>query len=207
MNRLAFATLALLALATTRADAGLTKGRTLETGQTTNYGAGSDGELRRGLARVFTDLGDGVIKDNRTGLIWEKKTNDGSIHDVDNLYSWSTGAPWQANGTAFTTFLATLNSIPCFNGNCDWRLPNLNELESIRNLGASFPAAFLAFDQNCPVGCTNTQCSCTTPGGYLSSSTVDGTPSEAWVVRFNYGGSYQSTKTDLGYVRAVRGGF
>lgn len=207
MNKLAFATLALLALATTQADAGLTKGRTLETGQTTNYGAGSDGELRRGLARVFTDLGDGVIKDNRTGLIWEKKTNDGSIHDVDNLYSWSTGAPWQANGTAFTTFLATLNSIPCFNGNCDWRLPNLNELESIRNLGASFPAAFLAFNQNCPVGCTNTQCSCTTPGGYLSSSTVAGTPSEAWVVRFNYGGSYQSTKTDLGYVRAVRGGF
>lgn len=207
MNRIALATLALFALATTRADAGLTKGRTLKTGQATNYGDGSDGDLRRGLPRLFTDLGDGMMKDNRTGLIWEKKTNDGSIHDVDALYSWSTGAPWQANGTAFTTFLATLNSIPCFGGNCDWRLPNLNELESIRNLGASFPAAFLAFNQSCPPGCTNTECSCTTPGGYLSTSTVDGIPSDAWVVRFNYGGCYQSTKTDLGYVRAVRGGF
>jgi hypothetical protein len=52
-----------------------------------------------------------------TGLQWEQKTDDGSVHDKDNTYTWSCdpasgcvstplGPP---NGTAFTAFLGTLN--------------------------------------------------------------------------------------------------
>ncbi len=44
-----------------------------------------------------------------TGLMWEKKTDDGTIHDKDNVYTWSTGSPYNPDGTTFFTFLATLN--------------------------------------------------------------------------------------------------
>lgn len=36
----------------------------------------------------FTDNGDGTITDNRTGLMWEKLSDDGSIHDKDTTYTW-----------------------------------------------------------------------------------------------------------------------
>lgn len=35
--------------------------------------AGQDGWLQKGLARSYTDNGDGTITDNKTGLMWEKK--------------------------------------------------------------------------------------------------------------------------------------
>jgi hypothetical protein len=48
--------------------------------------------------------GDGTATDYDTGLQWEQKTDDGSVHDKDNTYSWSPtlGPP---DGTAFTAFL------------------------------------------------------------------------------------------------------
>ena len=110
----AFAAVILVSISVAPAQAGLTKGRTVETGQTTSYGSGSDGDLERGLSRSFLDLGNGVVKDQRTGLFWEKKSDDGSIHDKDDTYTWSPGSPWLASGTAFGQFLATLNTPPCF---------------------------------------------------------------------------------------------
>ena len=29
-----------------------------------------------------------MVRDNVTGLIWEVKTDDGSVHDKDNTYTW-----------------------------------------------------------------------------------------------------------------------
>ena len=29
-----------------------------------------------------------MVRDNKTGLIWEAKSTDGSIHDMNNAYSW-----------------------------------------------------------------------------------------------------------------------
>src|SRR5574341_969930 len=45
--------------------------------------AGQDGELQKGIARSYTDNGDGTITDNATGLMWEKLTDAGDIHDWD----------------------------------------------------------------------------------------------------------------------------
>jgi len=69
----------------------------LATGQTTCWndlgnsvactGTGQDGEVRKGVARSYTDNADGSITDNSTGLIWEKLTNDTSIHNVGNIYT------------------------------------------------------------------------------------------------------------------------
>ncbi len=78
----------------------------------------------------FTDNDDGSVTDNLTRLTWEKKDDAGGTHDKDNLYMWSTGAPWDETGTAFTDFLATLNSA-AFAGSNGWRLPSIAELQTI----------------------------------------------------------------------------
>jgi hypothetical protein len=78
----------------------------------------------------WVDNGDGTVTDNLTGLQWEKKTNDATIHDVANPYTWSASGTL-ADGTAFTGFLAPLNAGACFAGQCDWRLPTLQELGTI----------------------------------------------------------------------------
>ncbi len=53
----------------------------------------------------FQDNGDGTVTDRLTGLQWEQKTNDGSIHDTGNIYTWS-AVNTAADGTAYTSFLA-----------------------------------------------------------------------------------------------------
>ena len=35
------------------------------------------------------DNGDGTVSDPATGLMWEKKTDDGGVHDKDNQYKWA----------------------------------------------------------------------------------------------------------------------
>lgn len=207
----ALAAAVLVAIAPGPARAGLTKGRVVETGQTTTYGAGSDGDLERGLSRSFVDLGNGVIKDQRTGLFWEKKSDDGSIHDKDNVYTWGAGfplAPDAMNGTMVTTFISALNSQPCFAGSCDWRIPNRNELQSIVNLETYAPATFPVFNTGCSGGCTVLTCSCVASDDYWTTSTNRATSSGAWVVNFTYGSVFSDDKVGNQFsVRAVRGGF
>src|SRR2546428_107895 len=41
------------------------------------------------IGNRFTDSGV-TVADNLSGLVWEKKTRDGGVHDVGNLYTWST---------------------------------------------------------------------------------------------------------------------
>ena len=204
MTKISTLAFAALLLVTTEARAALTKGRPLKTGQTTTYGA--VGDTTAGLSRMYNDLGNGVIKDQRTGLFWEKKSDDGSIHDKDNTYTWSAGDPWNSfDGTAATVFLATLNTAPCFGGFCDWRLPTRFELETILDLGNALPAVPAVFNTNCTAGCTVTTCSCTRSSYYWSSSTSPNDPSYAWFVNFSGGYVYYDGKTNGYYVRAVRG--
>jgi hypothetical protein len=186
----------------------------LKTGQTTSYGPGSDGDVRAGVARQYVDNGDGTITDTETGLMWEKKDRSGGIHDWNNWYTWGmTSAPYTMNGTMVTTFLAALNTAPCFAGHCDWRIPNVNELQSLANYGSVFPAVDMSFNTNCAVGCTvdgaggTPVCSCTQSSWYWSSTTSAYDPDYAWYVYFydgyTYWVGYKSLST---YVRAVRAG-
>jgi hypothetical protein len=182
------------------------QGQRIQTGQTTCYniggivipcgGTGQDGELQKGLTPQFVDNGDGTITDARTGLMWEKLSDDGSIHDWDNTYMWP---------NAFSTKVATLNT-STFAGFGDWRVPNVNELQSIASYGASNPAVNAAFDTACTVGCTELTCSCTQPAIYWSSTTYDLTPTETWLVNFGDGRLGATGKAESLFVRAVRGG-
>ncbi len=165
---------------------------------------GQDGEIQAGGALAYTDNGDGTITDLNTHLMWEKKSLDGSMHNMFHSYRWA---------DAFNTFIGSLNGGSGFAGHTDWRLPNVKELQSIidygivndQNLKPLVVAA--EFNTKCASGCTVTACSCTQSGFYWSSTTFADAPSSAWSVSFANGSvSTAGPKTRNFYVRAVRGG-
>jgi hypothetical protein len=176
------------------------------TGQTTCWnssgvvipcaGTGHDGEVQAGATLAYLDNGDGTITDSNTGLMWEKKSDDGSINDWDNTYSWD---------NAFAVHVATLNGGAGFADHKDWRVPNVKELQSIVNYQNVYPAVSPAFNTGCAPGCTVLTCSCTVSGYYWSASTYANSPDGAWGVLFGGGGVDAYGKSGY-YVRAVRAG-
>src|SRR5439155_13558836 len=133
------------------------------TGQTTCWnnsgtpisctGTGNDGEIQAGAALAYTDNGDGTITDEVTSLMWEKKSDDGSVHDKDTQYNCA---------NAFAVHLAALNSGGGFGGHTDWRLPNAKELQTIVHYDLVNPSVATAFNSGCATNCTVLTCSCTT---------------------------------------------
>lgn len=178
------------------------------TGQTTGYGPGSDGDVRAGGSLQYRDNGDGTITDLNTGLMWEKKSRDGSIHDIANQYTWGMVTdPYTMNGTIVTTFLATLNAGSGFAGHADWRLPNVKELVSLVDYENENPSIAAAFDTACAPTCTVLTCSCTRGAMHWSATANAGSPDTAWFVHFGESGSvYPEYKSSALAVRAVRGG-
>ncbi|MBF0593031.1 MAG: DUF1566 domain-containing protein, partial [Nitrospirae bacterium] len=97
-----------------------------QTGQTTSYYAGDDGALQKGVAWPnprFTFNSDQTVTDNLTGLVWTKDAGTPTVG------SCTGGAmTWQAA----LTYVACLNTAKYLGYN-DWRMPNVNELESLVN--------------------------------------------------------------------------
>jgi hypothetical protein len=181
-------------------------GRLVATGQTTCWdvngsaipcgGTGQDGDVQAGVPPSYTDNGDGTITDNSTGLMWAKKSDDGSIHDKDTTYTWQ---------QAFSVHLAALNG-GGFAGYTDWRLPNVRELQSILNYGQMSPSVSPHTFNACFTNCTVLNCSCTATSSYWSSTADVVMPSQAWIVNFNTVFMDRVDKANSLYVRAVRGG-
>ena len=71
-----------------------------------------------------------MVRDNVTGLIWEVKTDDGSIHDKDQIYNWY---------DAQNVFIASLKT-EHFGGFADWRLPGREEMRSICDYAVDNPS-------------------------------------------------------------------
>src|SRR5438132_8838774 len=157
------------------------------TGQTTCWdssgnvipcaGTGQDGELRKGAPLAYVDEGDATVKNVNTGLMWEKLSHDGSVHDDHNKYTWA---------TALAGHVATLNNTN-FAGHNDWRLPNVRELLSIVTYQNLLPTVAPAFDNHCSSGCSVTTCSCTCSGDYWTSTFEADSPWRTWYVDFLYG--------------------
>jgi hypothetical protein len=138
--------------------------------------------------------GDGTATDNLTGLVWEQKTNDASVHGV------SLGATWSASGTAadgdaYTAFLAPLNTPPCFAGQCDWRLPTLAELQT--TLVVPFPCAGCVDAVLAPRAAST---------NYWTSTTRVPNSAQVWGVSMTDGAVTGLFKTASMAIRAVRGG-
>lgn len=108
--------------------------RLAATGQTAIYVPGDDGSLGKGVAwgtsgaSRYSDNGDGSVTDTVTGLVWLKDagclaptTWAAAIADANTLASGSCGL---TDGSKAG----------------DWRLANLNELESLVDVSAAHPA-------------------------------------------------------------------
>jgi len=105
-----------------------------QTGQKTCYdingvvilcpGTGQDGDIQAGVAWPnprFIDNSDGTVTDQLTGLMW---TQDGNAP-----------GPAVCSPAITKTWQGALDYVACLNTNAylgytDWRLPNVNELES-----------------------------------------------------------------------------
>ncbi len=176
---------------------GCISGTFSQTGQTLSFDSGDDGAVQAGPTFSYLDNADGTITDQNSGLIWEKLSDDGSVHDQNNGYTWSDG---------FTIKIAALNTVPCFTGHCDWRMPNRHEITSMLDLGAFGPATHSIFNSGCALNCTVLTCSCTPSTLHWTSTTREaGGGTNAWYVALQDGFTSFSSKSSTLAVRAVRG--
>ena len=142
-----------------------------KTGQTTAYGLHDDGDLEKGIEPPvprFTDNSNGTVSDNFTGLVWLKNANCfGAItwpEALSNCNSLANGVCGLSDGSV--------------GGN--WRLPNLRELHSLVDYGASNPSLpsghpFVAVKSG------------EEDGRYWTSTTYYAYPWAAWFVEFCHG--------------------
>ena len=179
-----------------------------KTGQTKCYdsngteiacpGTGQDGDIQAGVAWPeprFTPNADTTLTDNLTGLIWSPNGNIMPIRnpgwDLDGTVN-DGGVTWQHA----LDYVAKLNS-ENYLGHNDWRLPNVNELESLINANEADIAAWINTK-----GFTNVQAA-----SYWSSTSFAIYPGGAWLIAMWDGHvPYGSKSSSYYYVWPVRGG-
>jgi len=164
-------------------------------------GTGQDGEIQAGVAWPvprFTTNADTTITDNLTGLVWGPDGNVMPTRDPGWDTDWKKGET--PNDGAVTwqhalDYVAKLNS-ENYLGHSDWRLPNVNELESLVNGAEANPAAWLNAQ-----GFTKVQAH-----NYWSSTSYVYYPGYAWIVYMWSGHVHDDGKSDWTYVWPVRAG-
>ena len=179
-----------------------------KTGQTVSYGGEKDDgyyQMGNPVTPRFTagtGAATGTVTDNVTGLMWEQKTYSG-ISNVTNYYTWF---------DAFNVFLNGPQGLNTANfaGHKDWRIPNINELQSIvdySQTGTTGPTIYSIF--------TPTAWYWGIGGKYCTSDTYTWETAWIWYIEFLCGQSGYYLKTGhtdshyltyLWFVRAVRGG-
>lgn len=161
-------------------------------------------------AGPFSSVTGGCVRDNTSGLMWEIKTADGGLRDWNKTYSnydstlsvqkydsvnFVFVAPTQVDIDASSNSVSFQNVVNATNlcGFSDWRLPTLEELQSI-----------VKPDQVPTIDATwfpNTHTS-----GYWSASPVAGFSGSAWFVNFDDKAALNSFRDLRMHVRLVRAG-
>ena len=158
------------------------------------------------------------VRDNVTGLIWEVKTDDDSLHDKDDTYNWyNTDSETNGGSVGYAdddgdichgydsadsatfcnteAFVARVNSAGLC-GAHDWRLPNAAESHSLTIHDTNADNIDTAYFPNTE-----------TSGNYWSDSPADTyTADKAWQAVFRGGGSLSYTEKGVeNHARLVRG--
>ena len=184
-----------------------------KTGQKTCYdgtgavidcaGTGQDGEIQPGVMWPnprFVDNSNGAVTDTLTGLVWLKDASCADLAGTDSsgMADWTTAltaAQALANGTCGLTDGSAAG---------DWRLPSVNELQSLVDYEYSYPALSNAAgtaqwtEGEVFVGVQS--------HNYWSSASFANCPSYAWYVNLSHGRVGNGGKTYATYVWPVRGG-
>ncbi|MCP3674474.1 MAG: DUF1566 domain-containing protein, partial [Gammaproteobacteria bacterium] len=150
------------------------------------------------------------VKDNVTGLIWEVKTTDLGLQDINNTYSWNNSSGTNDGGgvgTADDGSGATCNNV----GNCDtekyvtavngaglcgatdWLLPTREQLLSIVGYSNALSVTYID---------TNYFPNNSVDSSYWTSSPRNSTLS--WYLNFTNGYLFYEAKSNLYRVRLVR---
>lgn len=143
------------------------------------------------------------VKDDSTGLTWEAKSNDSTLRDVNNTYSWmplnadnkgkfdekDAGSCTGGISCDSAGYVRAVNKAKLC-GHSDWRVPTRKELMSIRVAGAKLPKIDQAFFPH------------TWESVYWASS---GRDERARNVDFGDGFDYINQHSRAKYLRLVRG--
>lgn len=123
------------------------------------------------------------------------------IHDADGVHILTrdnaTGLEWQATplpeSMTLDEAIAACAALS-LGGHGDFRVPSIDELESIRDRSRFDPA----IDTDAFPGCPSAWFWSDTPYAYATSEF-------AWIIDFNHGDSYGDHRSNLNRVRAVSG--
>jgi hypothetical protein len=163
-------------------------------------------------------------KDNKTGLTWEVKTDDGGLRDKDWDYSWYKPSADNGGNAGYTD--TTLGAPNCSTqNNCntdaftnavnakglcgkkDWRMPAKDELMKLVYCSdGKYEAdgSCTNYDSVAQPTINTTYFPNTVSIWYWSSSPSAGSSSDAWFVSFDWGYSYLNLKDFNSFVRLVR---
>ena len=170
-------------------------------------------------------------KDNKTGLTWEVKTDDGGLRDKDWYYSWYKPNGDNGGNAGYTEYTDVLRGVPncSTKNNCntdaftnavntkglcgknDWRMPMKDELMTLMvcSDGKYTNGSCTNYDSNARPTINSTYFPNTLSYVYWSSSpytgsTYTGSSSHAWNVNFYLGRSGINNKDGVSYIRLVR---
>ncbi len=155
-------------------------------GYTAVVGEDRHAAMRRGVAWPsprLTDNGNGTVTDNLTGLIWLRNANAFGIRN------WATALTDCANLNSGEGALAD-GSVAG-----DWRLPNIQELQSL-----------IDYDRHSPALPSGHPFTGVDLGGYWTGTTATNVTDSAWRVVLNTGLTGTGSKTVACGVWPVRGG-
>lgn len=131
------------------------------------------------------DNQDGTISTTKTGLMWSK-CSCGQEWDGNQCLGEPESKSWEGA-------LACAEEMDMA-GQTDWRLPNINELQSLVHRGYPSPAISVLFQNE------------TMSTYYWTSTTLNDTPGFKWAVDFGAGEVTAISGYDAYYARPVRGG-